>query len=307
MAVHSVATGTKPTAADAACAALLKENASDPANLFRAEILKANLNYRLSKDEPPRSTLKGGEAKHLKLYSSGAMISLGAGADIYRPLYDFPLIGEYHLVDHLMNGHDTPAELIGEIKNRLEKIDPTAVVTVADRGFLDVFTAEEMNTVVQFDQIPKFNAEVLSREGSDRPLIFTVAWQSPTLGAVEKTFYLHAIDFENTSAVQNLLDTVNGSLVAVLESELGVLPPTPVVKMLMQALGDDGVFIFEQMGYPNAKDEDLFGLGVDFFGDKYSIALSTPDPETRLEMANSDPTKLQRFYFEFLVQNLKVP
>ena len=287
--------------ADDSCEGSLRIVSPSQVRSLRAEIQFASDSYG-HRHPSPYSLLRGFESTALPVHPSGHMIYLASGADIYRPLYDFPLIQHYHLVDLMTGQRGTPQDMIDQIVLRFMDLAPKVEVTRVDPGFLDQLSEEILNQNFSGRDARELINGVVGEQGAIKPLVLKVNWVSPGAGPQEKFFYFHALDMHNSIYMKRLLDTIpaNEPLVGVLEAGYSALPTSEGFHALMDRLSPDGHFIFEHMlpiGFSASKAiEDARNE----IGPAYTIQLNLPDGETQEEMAANDHLKERRIFFEYL-------
>jgi hypothetical protein len=269
---------------------------------FRNEIKLANDEYKQSYPRSAISMLRGGESKLLKTsyIPDGHMIYLGSGADVYRPLYDFPYIQHYHLVDTLTGWGKNPKMVLTEIMRRLSKLAAGARVLELDRGFLNSLTeAELQNEMRSKDESHEFIEKVLSR--SSQPLILLVEWESRTSGLHKKKFYVHAKDFHDFDGMKVMIDSMGSEpLIGILASGVDTFPSVNVFNMMMDRLMGAGRFIFEMLDDIGASEKYENELRT-VFGRPYRVQVSVPEGEMKLNHVN--PNAKDKSFFELLISN----
>jgi hypothetical protein len=268
---------------------------------FRNEIQSASDDYQVNYPNATVSMLRGGETKLLKSIFLGHMIYLASGADIYRPLYDFPFIQHYHLVDSLAGWGKNPKMVLTEIMRRLSEIGNGARVRILQQGFLEKMTEKELETEVKADDRQDFMDTVLSR--SSEPMVLSVDWESKSLGPLKKIFYIHAADFHNFAAMKVVVDSIptNEPVVGVLEAGWTSLPPVEVFNMLMNRLSGGGRYVFEILGEKGTPVDYENQLKSDF-GQTYRVQITEPDAEKQIQ--HFYPHIQGKLFFELHISNL---
>jgi hypothetical protein len=120
---------------------------------------------------------------------TGAVVSFGSGADLFRPLIAFPLAKEIHLVDTWSRWlrDDSPELALREIENRAKHLAPDAKVKTTQEGFR-----------------AHLHEDYLGRD----PWIFEIEWTE--FGERQHvTVYAHAIDFNNETQMLGLEKQIN--------------------------------------------------------------------------------------------------
>lgn len=285
------------------CGTRLETSVDQKAKEFRAEIKAASAKYAAAHPDDAWSMLRGDESQALAIPTAGHMIYLASGADVYRPLFDFPLIQHYHLVDGLARWGSSPQYFIFEVTRRLKELSPTSKVTIVQRGFLDFISTEELSKSYREGNHKEFENEILSRPHTDNPLVLLVEVESPTVGLQNKYFYIHPVDFHHKMKMTSLLNSipVDESLVGVLEAGYSNLPSSDVFHMLMDRLSDKGHFIFEYWKTINFDPKEMIAETESAIGSQYNIQLTLPDRETQEKMAATDMLQKNRISFEILM------
>ena len=246
---------------------------------FRAEII-AIADLAVGKGISP---LRGAEVSFIDpgATSGTHIISLGSGPDIFRPLRDFPLATDYHLVDGMAGWGAGPRDVIESINVRLEALATAGgKVTMLDQGFLGRVSDLELK-----DADALWDRFGLTRELVKSPAVWRVEWNSKSMGPQTKTVYLHAMNYDHPTQVDWLLESLG-------KAELGgiILTGAPVPKngnflKFLGRLRNDGQF-FGELNWVkpdgtslNPDDEALvkdmakFGLLVETPGDPVIMEL----------------------------------
>ncbi len=285
------------------CRSRLEKSHLYKAEALRTEIKEASEKYAKDHPNDAWSMLRGDESPALAIPTSGHMIYLASGGDIYRPLFDFPLIQHYHLIDGMARWGTSPQYFISEVTRRLQELSRRAQVTIIKRGFLDIISDEELSVSYDVDNRHIFEEGILSRPQADEPLVLSVEWESSTTGKIKKYFYIHPMDIHNLTKMQNLLMNIPAeeSLVGILEAGYTNLPSLEVFHALMQRLSNEGHFIFEHMETINFDPKQMVNTVQGAIGPQYNIHLVFPDVETQQRMAEADILQKNRIFFEILM------
>jgi len=238
----AVASGSELLPKDA-CVTMVAD--AYPAAKARAEIVRADETDRQAKRPAAFiSRLRGLEAPLIPiLLSNGPLqvLSLGSGADVYRPLRDFPTVSDIHLVDVLMGWGKSPAAVFIEVQARLRALAPGAEVKVIARGFTQEFTAGELATRSRY--WAKMGSPLRYRT---RPFVWEARWSSPSVGDRICRVHLHAVNYHDPDDFPALVAKVTerGPLVGVLVT--GAWEPRGVSQeTFLRALPRHGTYVFE--------------------------------------------------------------
>lgn len=157
--------------------ALGTARAEDPSTrAFREEIVATLAAYPLRVSVEP-----GREHRHLSsVPRGGAVVSLGSGPDLLRPLLDFPHAEEIHLVDHLRGWGRGPEAVLAEIESRALSLGKDAELRTVRWGFRRGFPGGRLG-----------RAPLEARS----PWVFDVTWTSAAFGKVRRRFFVHPLDF----------------------------------------------------------------------------------------------------------------
>lgn len=170
-----------------ACPAPLAAVPADEVRAFQDELARSFARYRGSRV----STDYRGEHRVLAAHTEagGAVVSFGSGADVFRPLIDFPFADAYHLVDILTGWGDTPDVLLAEIRRRLLAVGEGARVETVRPGFLRFATTDgRIHTEAFWD---RWERDARYRE----PLVLRVFWTSASRGPQERLIHVHPLDY----------------------------------------------------------------------------------------------------------------
>jgi len=190
------------------------------------------------------SVLRGTEAAHLAadLATDGEVISLGSGPDVFRPLRDFPLARRIHLVDLMTGWGKGPADVLGEIEQRLAALGPVELVS---SGF-----------------VPEAGKAIQSVAGmrswqhthpTPRPRIWRVR-----VSGLPVTYLLHPVSYNSTASIGPMLDETT-RLSAVMVTGAPIPDRGPVVA-LTAALAPGGVWLVEDFVAPKTGESVLGDL-----------------------------------------------
>ena len=285
------------------CGLLLEKSHLYKAEALRAEVKEASEKYAKAHPKDAWSMLRGDESVALATPISGHMIYLASGGDIYRPLFDFPLIQHYHLVDGMARWGSSPQYFISEITRRLQELSSSSQVAIIKKGFLDIISVDELSVPYDVDNRHIFEEVILSRPQADEPLVLSVEWESSAAGKIKKYFYIHPMDIHNLPKIKNLLTNIPAeeSLVGILEAGYANLPSLEVFHALMHRLSNEGHFIFEHMETINFDPHQMVNAVQGVIGQQYNIQLVLPDEETQRKMAAADRLQQNRISFEVLM------
>jgi len=257
----------------AAALEAVAKNSTDMASLlsFQEELLEISKAYaktvRHNGHGSPRdnaawvSRLRGTEGPELVRRSLGGqhVLSVGSGADVFRPLRDFPNADHYHLVDVLSHWGTSPRQFLFEMTERLKSLGPDATVRIVKNGFLDQVPAQTRRDGKAFEEYIHRFGEVL------QPLTFEVSWTSKTLGAMKKKFSLHPVSFYSSDQTRILLGSLpnHESLGGVLLT--GTLPDAPdnLLEMI-RSLSPRGAFVVDPYRNDSRYAAFLGELGKEF-------------------------------------------
>lgn len=220
--------------------------ASEAVIRFRAEIRDASI--EIARDRGDRSwmsSIHGAQAEVLdpSRAADGHVISVGSGPDVFTPLHDFPLAKHFHLYDWLADwGRLEPKGIIGAIESNLRAIGPEATVELVSAGFAAKLSDEVLDDTRWFrkkvDKNPLLVAE---------PMTWRVSWESPALGAQERFYHLHPLNYNYPAQVETSLSAIPaGEDVAGILLTGAPMPGAEIVTRLMGRLRAGGVFVFEE-------------------------------------------------------------
>jgi hypothetical protein len=274
---------------------------------LRSEIERASDAYKTKFPNAAASMLRGAESKTLPIVKNedGHMLSLASGPDVYRPLYDFPFIKHFHLVDVMVGWGESPSQVIAEVIRRLEEFHPTAKVKILQRGFLDHIPENELKTPQRGQTAHTFLKKYLSPSIAKQPLIVSLKWNSPVWGRQSKVFYLHMADMNSTEQIATILNTIpkKEPLVGILEAGWSGFPDRPAFDLIMDRIDSAGFFIYEDMDVIGFNPQAATAASEEYLGPQYKgkLTIVLPSPDVQSQMAREDILGENRIQYEYLI------
>src|SRR3989338_9062241 len=244
---------------------------------FRKELRGINDTYQAEYPNRAISMLRGIEHQVLPIVNEGPRshaIYFASGADIFRLVYDFPLVKHYHLVDLMTGWGRSPREVIVEILHRLKYFSDR--LELLEKGFVPHLPSSILNHRTSSETMNSFLQSGVGGHNfnfSLKPIILKVEWQSPSLGKIVKIFYIHLLNIMMPDHITALVNTIPSShaLVGMLWTGLGGIFPRNVLDFLLMRAKPQSPFIYEKLvpsGTPSRDIEDAFrdvlGEGLDF-------------------------------------------
>lgn len=211
-------------------------------NMVRRHIWFAGLRDSASRrDGSQISVIRGQESSSIRSFNqhNTHIISLGSGADIFRPLHDFPFAEHFHLVDSLAGWGKNPQHILDEINARLKSVAINAKVKLVEKGFTKVTTKGQLDSAEIF-----WDWFVKHQEVVAKPVVWQLTWHDLILGEQQKFFYLHPANYQVPSNVVSLLSSIKGILTGIIIT--GAPAPTEETKSLfLKKLSRGGYYFWE--------------------------------------------------------------
>lgn len=197
--------------------------------LLQSEILAAQQLYLADSSSKYARTSNKLEGRALKFdqdtIPTGSVVSLGSGADVFLPLYEFPWVENIHLVDKGAGWGEGVESIISEVPLRLKAIHPSA----------EVFETSMIE-----------NLEI----------VWKVSWVSPSVGKVTRNVFLHVLDFNDVEKFDLFLDSplfeASNKISGILNT--GVYVSTGQMKKIYARLAKGGV-LHAELQYKNLEGE----------------------------------------------------
>ena len=243
-----------PLETSEACQLALQSEQNQLGGEIRARVIAASNRYAQLKPQRAISMFRGEEYRLLSpAHTSHSPVAyIGAGADVFRPIVDYPLTDEYHFLDSLQGWGQSPVHLIASIVDRLSFL--AADVAVETEGFLKNYDSVLKPNLMDHGN-PVSNllsylslVEAPSEHVSVTPLVirFTLPLH---VGGVEKRIFIHPYDIASHEDHVRFLAHLGGRrLAGVLQAGLSGTPHAEDLKLLLEALEPTGWYLKEFAG-----------------------------------------------------------
>lgn len=171
----------------------------------------------------------------------GKVLSLGSGADVLRPLYNFPLADEYHLVDSLAGWGKMPWDVINEINSRLEALasNYSGELDLIDFGFADLASVPELSETEAFYERADQNIDFYKM-----PFVWELRLKDSAGKVMIKRIFLHFNDYNIPVTFQYPLAKLSGDIVGVIVTG-APLPEKESLGLIIENVTPEGLFIYE--------------------------------------------------------------
>ncbi len=211
------------------------ETAARSYDLHSVSLLRASSSERLN-------TIKS-------LQENSAVLSLGSGPDIFRPLVDFPFVDEIHLVDTLTGWGAGPGEVIFELKRRIKSLHPTMQIKILQDGFTGKIEQQRETFSFPIEYWEKWE----KRSSYRTPLVLEMTWQGPRGDFLSKVVFLHPKDFNNTIHVDELFSSLKEkNLAGILIT--GTYAPADIEQYVSRLSSQRGLVLFEDFVKAGVED-----------------------------------------------------
>lgn len=215
------------------------------------------------------SKLRGNEYRNLepRTATNSHVFYIGSGADVWRPVLDFPAVENYHLLDTWTGWGKSPLFALFSVKERLEWLSDT--VEVESGGFLEAMAAS--SSPLDFLTVPGkawLATFAQTHFPSSEPIVLKVRFR---LGADQtreyvKRFHLHRFDYSRSEDFDALLGSVpkQESLEGILQAGLSGTPLAVDLRKLLDRLAPESWYVYEFTGqdFPLCLEDFLRDLRV---------------------------------------------
>ncbi len=175
------------------------------------------------------------------------VLSLGSGPDVFRPIFNFPLAAEYHLLDTPRSWGTSPQEALDQLFWRLRALSADGEITLLDRGFL-----RHVSDAVTADRA-LFEAFLGEHRDLREPIAIELPVSTGT-GKTVKRFYFHPLDYNDERGVTAMHEsTLSGKGVGAIMAT-GVRWSMETMDQWLKRLEDGAVMINEGFVWKRSLD-----------------------------------------------------